>query len=164
MRFGLWVCVAELACLGKVMQMSPFILLPAAAAHTVWWCAGNPGKQDVSTLLGGHALAPSLQALPHCLSSSPLPPTHHACVQILVVMGLLVRVIHLLPALAGLAVCVALIPLSTLVGRQLGRIRRRLVGYTDARVKLCTEVITGGCGATAIGFRGGQRAACWDSG
>ncbi|KAI3434886.1 hypothetical protein D9Q98_002940 [Chlorella vulgaris] len=63
--------------------------------------------------------------------------------QILVVMGLLVRVIHLLPALAGLAVCVALIPLSTLVGRQLGRIRRRLVGYTDARVKLCTEVITG---------------------
>ncbi|EFN56982.1 hypothetical protein CHLNCDRAFT_143584 [Chlorella variabilis] len=66
-----------------------------------------------------------------------------ADLQILVVMGLLVRVIHLLPALAGLGVCVALIPLSALVGRQLGAIRRRLVAHTDSRVKLCTEIITG---------------------
>lgn len=67
-------------------------------------------------------------------------------------MGLLVRIIHWLPALAGLAVCVALIPLSTLVGRRLGAIRRRLVAHTDARVKLCTEVITGeaGCFLTQL--------------
>ena len=58
-------------------------------------------------------------------------------------MGLLVRVIHLVPALAGLGVTIALIPLTTLVGRQLAAIRKQLVGYTDARVKLCTEVITG---------------------
>lgn len=63
--------------------------------------------------------------------------------QILVVMGLLVRIIHLVPALAGLAATLALIPLSTLVGRAMAAVRKELVGYTDARVKLCTEVITG---------------------
>lgn len=61
-------------------------------------------------------------------------------------MGLLVRVINWAPALAGLGVTVALIPLSALVGRTLARVRRELVGYTDARVKLCTEVITGAAG------------------
>ncbi|PRW33949.1 ABC transporter isoform A [Chlorella sorokiniana] len=63
--------------------------------------------------------------------------------QILVVMGLLVRIIHWAPALAGLGVTIALIPISALVGRQLAAVRRALVGFTDARVKLCTEVITG---------------------
>lgn len=29
------------------------------------------------------------------------------------------------------------------VGRKLAAVRRELVGFTDARVKLCTEVITG---------------------
>ena len=57
-------------------------------------------------------------------------------------MGLLVRVIHWGPALAGLGVTVALIPLSTVVGKQLAAVRRELVGYTDARVKLCTEATT----------------------
>lgn len=74
-------------------------------------------------------------------------------------MGLLVRVIHLLPALAGLGVCVALIPLSALVGRQLGAIRRRLVAHTDSRVKLCTEIITGGWLGWPLGPRAGQL--CW---
>lgn len=64
--------------------------------------------------------------------------------QILVVMGLLVRVIHWQPALAGLAATLALIPLTMVVGKALANVRRRLVGFTDARVKLCTEVITGG--------------------
>ncbi|KAK9823545.1 hypothetical protein WJX72_003616 [[Myrmecia] bisecta] len=63
--------------------------------------------------------------------------------QIFVVMGLLVRIVHFLPAMAGLSVTVALIPISTLVGRQLVKIRKELVKRTDARVKLCTEVITG---------------------
>lgn len=63
--------------------------------------------------------------------------------QILVVLGLLVRVIHVWPAVAGLAVTIALIPMTTLVGRKLSTVRKRLMGYTDARVKLCTEVVTG---------------------
>ncbi|PRW61038.1 multidrug resistance-associated 1 isoform X8 [Chlorella sorokiniana] len=63
--------------------------------------------------------------------------------QILVVMGLLVRVIHWAPALAGLGATLALIPIAGTVGRALAGVRRRLVGFTDARVKLCTEVITG---------------------
>lgn len=29
------------------------------------------------------------------------------------------------------------------VGRKLAAVRRELVGFTDARVKLCTEVVTG---------------------
>ena len=29
------------------------------------------------------------------------------------------------------------------MGRKLAAVRRELVGFTDARVKLCTEVITG---------------------
>ena len=72
-------------------------------------------------------------------------------------MGLLVRVIRWAPALAGLGVTVALIPLSAAVGRTLAAVRRELVGYTDARVKLCTEVITGAWmaqwPATACAFR-----------
>ncbi|PSC76242.1 multidrug resistance-associated 1 isoform X1 [Micractinium conductrix] len=63
--------------------------------------------------------------------------------QILVVMGLLVRVIHLLPALAGLGATLALIPLSAVVGKLMASVRREMVGHTDARVKLATEVITG---------------------
>ncbi len=58
-------------------------------------------------------------------------------------MALLVRIIHLVPALAGLGATLALIPLSTLVGRAMAAVRKELVAYTDARVKLCTEVITG---------------------
>jgi ATP-binding cassette subfamily C (CFTR/MRP) protein 1 len=67
-------------------------------------------------------------------------------------MALLVRVIGWLPSLAGLGVTVALIPVSALVGRRLGSVRRRLVVVTDARVKLCTEVITGEtCGICSVG-------------
>ena len=58
-------------------------------------------------------------------------------------MGLLVRIIHLVPSMVGLGVTIALIPCITLVTRRLTVIRRRLVGHTDARVKLCTEVVTG---------------------
>lgn len=74
--------------------------------------------------------------------------------QILVVLGLLVRVIHVWPAVAGLAVTVALIPMTTLVGRKLGTVRKRLMGYTDARVKLCTEVVTGERGVGEVELEG----------
>jgi ATP-binding cassette, subfamily C (CFTR/MRP), member 1 len=63
--------------------------------------------------------------------------------QILVVMAMLVRVITPLPALAGLAVTLLLIPASTMVGKKLARIRKNVVQCTDIRVKACTEIILG---------------------
>eukprot|EP00191_Tetraselmis_sp_GSL018_P016990 CAMPEP_0177592954 /NCGR_PEP_ID=MMETSP0419_2-20121207/8848_1 /TAXON_ID=582737 /ORGANISM="Tetraselmis sp., Strain GSL018" /LENGTH=334 /DNA_ID=CAMNT_0019083881 /DNA_START=35 /DNA_END=1035 /DNA_ORIENTATION=- len=63
--------------------------------------------------------------------------------QIIVVMAMLINVMNLWPAVAGFVVTVALIPLNMIIGRFLGRIRRTLVGKTDARIKLCTEVIMG---------------------
>lgn len=63
--------------------------------------------------------------------------------QILTVLALLVRVIGAAPAAVALAVTVALVPASALVARALARVRRRLVKLTDARVKLCAEVVTG---------------------
>ena len=82
--------------------------------------------------------AAKLWSLPqylHMVWSGPL--------QILAVMALLVRIIHWGPALVGLGVTLALIPLSALVARALARVRKRILALTDARVKLCGEVITG---------------------
>jgi ATP-binding cassette subfamily C (CFTR/MRP) protein 1 len=82
--------------------------------------------------------AAKLWSLPqylHMLWSGP--------VQIVAVMALLVRIIHFIPAMVGLAVTVALIPLSALVAKALARVRKKVVALTDARVKLCSEVITG---------------------
>ena len=64
-------------------------------------------------------------------------------VQILVVMLLLMRIIHLVPALAGLAVTIILVPITTVVSRRLKKVRAALIKCTDDRVKLVTEVITG---------------------
>lgn len=58
-------------------------------------------------------------------------------------MGMLVRVIHWLPALAGLLMTALLVPASAMIGRKLSAVRKVLVGKTDARVKLCSEVATG---------------------
>jgi ABC-type multidrug transport system fused ATPase/permease subunit len=63
--------------------------------------------------------------------------------QILAVMGLLIRIIHVWPALVGLCVTVAIIPLSTFVARALARIRKDVMVLTDARVKVSSEVILG---------------------
>lgn len=71
----------------------------------------------------------------HMIWSGPL--------QILVVMVLLMRILHPIPALVGLGVTVALIPLSAIVASILSRIRSRAIRLTDARIKLCGEVITG---------------------
>lgn len=64
-------------------------------------------------------------------------------------MGLLMRVIGVVSAVTGLAVTVALIPLLTLLGKKLASIRKESMTLTDARVKLCTEVLTGGWGTLA---------------
>ena len=58
-------------------------------------------------------------------------------------MLLLMRIIHVLPAVAGLAVTVILVPITTVVSRRLSKVRRALIKCTDDRVKLVTEVITG---------------------
>eukprot|EP00884_Botryococcus_braunii_P017606 jgi/Botrbrau1/4529/Bobra.60_2s0019.2 len=63
--------------------------------------------------------------------------------QILTVLALLVRIIHLLPAAAGLAVTLCLIPLSTVVANRLAATRKELMQHTDRRVKLCSEVMSG---------------------
>jgi hypothetical protein len=63
--------------------------------------------------------------------------------QILVVMAMLVRVLNLVPAACGLASTIALIPASIYTGRKLAGIRKRLMMHTDARIKLCSEVVTG---------------------
>lgn len=61
----------------------------------------------------------------------------------MVVMGMLVRVVHFIPAAAGLASTIALIPFSIFTGRKLASIRKQLMAHTDARIKLCSEVVTG---------------------
>eukprot|EP00198_Chlamydomonas_reinhardtii_P014120 XP_001703457.1 ABC transporter, multidrug resistance associated protein [Chlamydomonas reinhardtii] len=63
--------------------------------------------------------------------------------QILCVMFLLVRIMHWAPSMAGLAVTIVIIPLTTLLGKALAKSRREQIKFTDARVKLCSEVITG---------------------
>lgn len=61
----------------------------------------------------------------------------------MIVMCLLVRVLTLWPALAGLGMTVAIIPLTLLLGRLMTAARRESVAAADARIKLTTEVITG---------------------
>ena len=58
-------------------------------------------------------------------------------------MALLTRIVGPLPALAGLAVSGALVPLSALVGRALASVRLKLMAATDRRVQLTSEVVTG---------------------
>ena len=70
-------------------------------------------------------------------------PRGGVCSQILVVMAMLVRVLHWVPAACGLASTVALIPLTIFTGRRLASIRKGLMLRTDARIKLCSEVVTG---------------------
>ena len=67
----------------------------------------------------------------HMLWSAPF--------QILTVLILLMRIIHPIPSMVGLGVCVALIPLSTIVAKIMAAIRRRQIVLTDARVKLSSE-------------------------
>ena len=89
-----------------------------------WWCHDNRlGRDDISRLF--------VQLL------------RSVVLQILVVMGLLMRIIHVFPALAGLTVTVILVPITTVVSRRLAKVRRALIKCTDDRVKLVTEVITG---------------------
>jgi ATP-binding cassette subfamily C (CFTR/MRP) protein 10 len=68
-------------------------------------------------------------------------------VQILLVMGLLIRIMGWAATLAGLVVTVIMIPASTLIGGVINTSRKEMLKHTDARVKLSTEVVTGVCHA-----------------
>jgi hypothetical protein len=63
--------------------------------------------------------------------------------QIIVVMALLIRVLTVWPALAGLGVTIAIIPTTMLLGKLLTSARRESMAAADQRIKLMTEVITG---------------------
>jgi transposase len=63
--------------------------------------------------------------------------------QITVIMLLLARLVHWQPALAGLGATAVLVPLTAVITRKAAAVRKRLVERTDARVKLCTETVTG---------------------
>ncbi|KAK9797814.1 hypothetical protein WJX73_000524 [Symbiochloris irregularis] len=71
----------------------------------------------------------------HMLWSAPF--------QILVVLGLLVRILSWAPALAGFLVTVALIPCSTYVAKRQASVRKDMMAHTDKRVKLTSEVVSG---------------------
>lgn len=62
--------------------------------------------------------------------------------QIIVVCALLVQVMGMWPALAGLLTTLVLMPASSFLGRRLAKARKAIVGHTDARIKLTTEVLT----------------------
>jgi ATP-binding cassette subfamily C (CFTR/MRP) protein 1 len=63
--------------------------------------------------------------------------------QIAVVMSMLVSVLGAWPALAGASVTIAMIPPTAWFGRRLAAVRREMVAFTDRRVKLEAEVVTG---------------------
>ena len=64
--------------------------------------------------------------------------------QIAVIMILLARLVHWQPALAGVLTTVILVPLTALITRKAAHVRKHLIVLTDARVKVCTEVVSGG--------------------
>ena len=78
-----------------------------------------------------------------------LPPYGHilwsAPLQIVVIVLSLHLIIGWLPALAGLAVTLGLVPINTLIGKFQARLRKQLLKATDKRVKAVSEVITGEC-------------------
>lgn len=59
------------------------------------------------------------------------------------VLALLVRILHWLPALAGFTVTLAFIPASTWVAKKQAGVRKQLMIHTDRRVKLTSEVVAG---------------------
>ena len=74
------------------------------------------------------------------------------------------RLMGLLPALACLAVSLAVVPVNLLVLRTQTRLRRQTLVHTDARVKLTGEVLSGGAAgwtAPCSSCFGSLRGASW---
>ena len=66
-----------------------------------------------------------------------------APMQVLITIGLLMRVLQPVPALVGLATTLCFIPINMKVGKKLFATRRALIAKTDKRVKMTTEVLQG---------------------
>ena len=67
-----------------------------------------------------------------------------ACTQMTVFMLLLSRLVGWWSALAGVVTTVMVLPVSAWVGSRQSASRERLIALTDARVKLCSEAVSGG--------------------
>lgn len=63
--------------------------------------------------------------------------------QVFVIIYALHNIVGLWPALAGLTTTVLLVPLNTINGRIVHRLRKELIAKTDARIKIMTEIING---------------------
>mmetsp|Transcript_9429 Transcript_9429/g.15612 ORF Transcript_9429/g.15612 Transcript_9429/m.15612 type:complete len:1368 (+) Transcript_9429:191-4294(+) len=70
---------------------------------------------------------------PHFLWQGP--------VTCLVVMGILISEVGAIPALAGFAVFVVMVPMQNYIAGTIGETRRRMVKFTDERVKLVNEIL-----------------------
>ena len=67
-----------------------------------------------------------------------------ACAQMVVFMLLLARLVGWWSALAGVITTVTVMPISAWFGARQSASRERLIALTDARVKLCSEAMSGG--------------------
>lgn len=63
--------------------------------------------------------------------------------QIFLVLFRLIDILGWVPAMGGLIVIVALIPVTTFIGKTLAKMRKDQMKLTDARVKATSEVVTG---------------------
>jgi len=63
--------------------------------------------------------------------------------QIFLVLFRLIDILGWIPSLGGLVVIVALIPVTTFIGKTLAKMRKEQMKFTDARVKATSEVVTG---------------------
>jgi len=71
----------------------------------------------------------------HVIWSAPL--------QIVIIMIMLTRLLHVVPALAGLGVTIVMVPMGAVLGKKLARLRKELVKRTDERIKCVSEVLSG---------------------
>ena len=71
----------------------------------------------------------------HIIWSGPL--------QIVTIMFMLSAILGAGPSFAGLGMTIVMIPVGAVVGKKLAKLRKELVGHTDARIKCTSEVITG---------------------
>lgn len=68
--------------------------------------------------------------------------------QVIVIIYALHNIVGLWPALAGLTTTILLVPLNTITGKIVHRLRKELIAKTDVRVKIMTEIINGICAST----------------
>ena len=70
------------------------------------------------------------------------PYPHHG-VQIVIILLLLSRLVGWHASIGGFLTSVLLIPAASALMKRVGTVRQRLAPLTDARVKLCSEIVAG---------------------